>query len=294
MGSQHERLRTLAFARLVGHLLGDGSISVNGQGRVNVGQAIDRESVLEDVERITGKRPAGTRYDERKWSIALPMNLTAAITQLDGVHVGYRIHQAPELPRFVLDPSCPTSVLREYLGGVFGADGWAPALHRTSSDERSAGLVAPACSQTAKEEHVPQLREMMSRLVGLLDRCGVSTHGHKIYEYATRRSATTYARRHRRRAAGGGQALARRRPLIRRARRISVLRGQVVESVGCGRVLENGRSHPRSAALDVGTDPDRSSAVARQAILGRSRRRGGRTTGTRAGHLPALLVAPRA
>src|SRR3989449_7008164 len=102
MSGPHERLRTLAFARLLGHLLSDGSISVNGQGRMNVGQAVDREAVLDDIERITGKRPAGTRYDERKWSIALPKELTTAIGALPGVRVGRRIRQP-----FVLDPRCP-------------------------------------------------------------------------------------------------------------------------------------------------------------------------------------------
>src|SRR5439155_23093483 len=60
------RARTLAFARLLGHLLRDGSIGVLGQGRMHVGQALDREAILDDVEKITGKRPAGTRYDDRK------------------------------------------------------------------------------------------------------------------------------------------------------------------------------------------------------------------------------------
>src|SRR5207253_3237275 len=72
MSGAPERLRTLAFARLVGHLLGDGSISVVGQGRMHVGQAVDRDAVLNDIELLTGKRPAGTRYDERKWNSALP------------------------------------------------------------------------------------------------------------------------------------------------------------------------------------------------------------------------------
>ena len=98
MESAEARQRTLAFARLLGHLLDDGSISVRGQGRVNVGQALDRETVLGDIELITGKRPAGTRYDERKWSIALPMELTAGIISLPGVRVGRRIDQAPALP----------------------------------------------------------------------------------------------------------------------------------------------------------------------------------------------------
>jgi hypothetical protein len=65
MADARERDRTLAFARLIGHLLSDGSISVGRQGRMNVGQALDREAVLADIELLTGKRPAATRYDER-------------------------------------------------------------------------------------------------------------------------------------------------------------------------------------------------------------------------------------
>ncbi|HEY6196405.1 MAG TPA: aconitate hydratase AcnA [Candidatus Eisenbacteria bacterium] len=192
MGGPDERLRTLAFARLVGHLLCDGSISLNGQGRMNAGQALDRETVLDDVERITGKRPAGTRYDERKWSIALPKELTAAIGSLPGVRVGQRIHQAPALPEFIRDPHCPVAVVREFLGGMFGADGWAPTLHRQGHREADAVLKAPAFSQTAKPEHVPQLRQLMTELVGLLARCGVTTAGFKLYEYPTRRSDSSY------------------------------------------------------------------------------------------------------
>ncbi|MDO8506141.1 MAG: aconitate hydratase AcnA, partial [Candidatus Limnocylindria bacterium] len=119
METPNERLRTLAFARLLGHLLGDGSISVAGQSRLNVGQALDREAVLNDIEMVTGKRPAGSRYDERKWSIVLPKELSQAIIALPGVRVGLRIDQPPTLPSFVLDERCPVAVVREFLGGVF-------------------------------------------------------------------------------------------------------------------------------------------------------------------------------
>src|SRR5438034_2991123 len=87
MDNPEARQRTLAFARLLGHLLDDGSISILGQGRINVGQAVDREVVLQDIELITGKRPAGTQYDERKWSIAVPKDLTAGIVSLPGIRV---------------------------------------------------------------------------------------------------------------------------------------------------------------------------------------------------------------
>jgi len=193
MSSAAERLRTLAFARLTGHLLCDGSISVQGQARMNVGQAVDREVVLDDIERITGKRPAGTRYDDLKWSIALPSELTAAVTALPGVLKGRRIGQPASLPAFVLETRCPVAVVREFLGGLFGADGWAPGLKRNSDDERSATLSAPAFSQTTKPEHVDSLRTRMSDILQLLSRCGVRSESASVFEYPTRRSASTYA-----------------------------------------------------------------------------------------------------
>ena len=193
LGTPESRQRTLAFARLLGHLLCDGSISALGQGRVNVGQALDREVVLDDVERITGKRPLATRYDERKWTIVLPAELTASITALPGVTMGKRIDQPPTLPSFVLDPSCPVAIAREFLGGMFGGDGWAPILKRLGPSEDDASLGHPAFSQTAKPEHVPQLCQRMNDLIRLLDRCGVSIQGATVREFPTRRSNSSYA-----------------------------------------------------------------------------------------------------
>ena len=192
MDTPHERLRTLAFARLLGHLLSDGSISLLGQGRMHVGQAMDREAVLDDVELLTGYRPAATRYDERKWTIVLPKPLTDAISTLPGVRTGRRIQQAPTLPAFVLDESCPLAVVREFLGGLFGADGHAPVLHRWGEREEEATLEPPAYSQSTIPEHVEALKQVMGDLTRLLARCGVKTNGANIYEYPTRRAISSY------------------------------------------------------------------------------------------------------
>jgi aconitase A len=192
MATWPERLRTLAFARLLGHLLDDGSISVHGQSRVNVGQALDREGVLNDIELVTGKRPAGTQYDERKWSIVLPQELTDAIITLQGVRVGQRIHQPPTLPEFILDARCPVSVVREFLGGAFGADGQAPALRRYPLRDGDAILSRPAYAHSVTAQHVERQREVMRELLRLLERCGVEVDGARIYTYAVRRSASSY------------------------------------------------------------------------------------------------------
>lgn len=196
MDTQLNRGRTLAFARLLGHLLNDGSISVHGQGRVNVGQALDREAVLADIELLTGLRPAGSRYDSRKWSIVLPASLTRAMVALPGVQTGRRIEQPPTLPAFVLEKDCPVAVVREFLGGVFGADGHAPTLHRLGPHEDDAVLEPPALSTSTMHANLEKTKGTMRAIIGLLTKCGVKTEGVKLYDYPTRRSSSSYKAAH--------------------------------------------------------------------------------------------------
>jgi len=190
--NEWERARSLAFARLVGHLISDGSISRMGQGRMNLGQALDREAALDDIELLTGKRPVAKRYDPRKWSIVLPQKLTAIIASLPGVRRGRRIHQSSALPEFVLDEKCPVAMVREFLAALFGADGHSPALHRQGETEASALLRPPAFAQSAKPEHAEALKQVMQLIMQLLVRCGVKARGARIYTYLTRRSPSTY------------------------------------------------------------------------------------------------------
>src|SRR5438105_2320183 len=192
MEGEHERLCTLAFARLLGHLLSDGPISAAGQARMNPGQALDREAMLNDVGLLTGKRPAATRYDERKWSIVLPLELTRLVRALPGVRVGRRIDQPPQLPAFVVHDDCPVAVVREFLGGLFGADGHAPTLHRWGKADHEASLHPPAYSQSAKPEFLEDTKEVMREIVRLLVRCGVKARGAVIREYPTRHSSSSY------------------------------------------------------------------------------------------------------
>jgi aconitase A len=187
-----EREATLAFVRLLGHLLSDGSISRAGQARMNVGQAFDREAVLRDIELVTGKRPRASAYDERKWVIVLPSELTRIILALPGVRSGRRIDQPPTLPEFLLRADCPVAIVREYLGGLFGADGHAPTLHLMGNNEDAASLSMPAYSQSSKPEHVDATRRMMEGIIQLLVRCGVKARGTTIREYPLRRTASTY------------------------------------------------------------------------------------------------------
>jgi aconitase A len=192
MAGDEDRRRTLAFARLLGHLLSDGSISREGQARIHVGQRFDREAVLNDIELLTTKRPKATAYDQRKWSIVVPLELTQSVLSLEGVRVGRRIEQPAFLPGFLLKPECPVSVVREFLGGTFGADGHAPTLHRHGKSADQASLQPPMYSQSAKPEFADSTKQKMDNIVKLLARCGVEVSGAVVREYPTRRSVSTY------------------------------------------------------------------------------------------------------
>ena len=192
MNTEEERSRTLAFARILGHILYSGSISVSGSGVMKVGQALDRQAALNDVELVTGLRPVANGYKEQVWTIALPQALTDAVRSLPGVQVGRGIHQPPSLPEFVRQTNCPVSIVREFLGGVFGADGHAPTLHQWGESEDDCGLEPPAFSRSTIPVHLREMREMMGGMIRLLLRCGVNTKGARVYDYPTRRSESSY------------------------------------------------------------------------------------------------------
>src|SRR5260370_31326147 len=120
------------------------------------------------------------------------MTLTDAIRTLVGVRIGRRMLQVPAVQDFILDERCPVAVVREFLGGLFGADGHAPVLHRWGRHEDEATLEPPAYSQSAIPAHVERLKQLMDEVIQLLARCGVQTDGAGMYAYPTRRAASTY------------------------------------------------------------------------------------------------------
>jgi aconitase A len=176
MDGHAARSRALAFARLVGHLSGRGLVGAPPEQRLHPGHAIDREAMLDDIELLTGVRPGACQQDARTWSIGLPTPLAAAMASVRGAHGGEPDARRPELPDFVLEPRCPASVVREFLGGLFGAAGDAPALEERGRGDR-ATLGPIALSLAAPPAQVDAARGVMRDVLFLLERCGVQAAG---------------------------------------------------------------------------------------------------------------------
>lgn len=132
MSNKIERDKTLAFSRILGFVLADGWIGVR-QIEACFGTRLDAKLFCDDVKLLTGKdSPIRNRERDTEKGSTYTINLLSEIAKkiisLEGIVIGKRSTQKPSLPKFILDKNCPVSVVREFLGGLFGGDGCAPYL----------------------------------------------------------------------------------------------------------------------------------------------------------------------
>ncbi len=164
--------RSLSFARLVGYICADGGIYYINRtktytGVINLGHKIDLTSALDDLEKFSIiKQQVFT--SKKYYSIRIPQNFVEDLMTVKGMIIGTKVNQPATLPNFITDPSCPLPIVREFLGGLFGADGHTCvlALHRGKRDL----LTSVSFSKSRIGSHLDSLEEMMKQLQALLAR----------------------------------------------------------------------------------------------------------------------------
>ncbi len=185
--SKSEYLRTLAFARILGYLIMDGSISLNKNtniynGSVNLGHMIDVNNIINDLQlfcEINQDKFATRNY----YNVRIPSKLLYDIIQIKGITIGRKVEQPAELPEFMLDPICPIPIIREFLGAMFGADGHTCylGLHRGKRDI----LTSISISKTRTHDNLESLQTMMNNIQKLLNKCGINKTTIQNFKEAT-------------------------------------------------------------------------------------------------------------
>ena len=163
------RNKTLAFARLLGYILTARNTIVS---RLCMGSIIDSENILDDIELVTGKRPKVTDTKSQTthantYNISLPDNFSKNLAKLENITIGRRTSQLSSYPSFINDS--PKSFIREFLGGLFGGDGWAP--HFKSSNKNTFTTVK--FSQSSSKEYETSLETTMNIIITLLNKLNV-------------------------------------------------------------------------------------------------------------------------
>lgn len=176
MTTEDDRQRSLAFARLLGLILTDGTVSKDqrGETKVNIylGHQLDIDVALEDIKLILGESPKVHRND--CYVIYLPYQFSQSISKIEGISIGKRISQVTTWPKFILDSKCPKSIVREFLGGLFGGDGQSPYMVKANKNhcERLLGI---HFSQSIFEIHKEGLYSKFEQLAKLLSRFDIES-----------------------------------------------------------------------------------------------------------------------
>ena len=161
-------LKTLAFARIIGLLITDGHISKKKEGKVFLGHKLDVEQFFDDLNMFCNE----TSYSIEKhcYTIKLPNEFMKNILKLNGLTIGGKVNQAAVLPEFV--NTCPKSILREFLGAMFGGDGHTCflGLHRGKRDL----LSSVGFSKSKTEKNLESLNDMMEQIKGLLSKFDIN------------------------------------------------------------------------------------------------------------------------
>jgi intein/homing endonuclease len=184
------REKTLAFARLLGYILTDGTICKlndnknNYVSRLSMGSMFDAESILDDIELITDKRPKisdvySKHTNASTYCIALPDKFSKSLAKLEGICIGRRTCQESSYPTFI--KNCPLSFIREFLGGLFGGDGWAPHFHKSSKNTFS----EVRFSQSTNKEHEASLESTINYIIELMIKLQVNAEIYRKRDYVT-------------------------------------------------------------------------------------------------------------
>jgi len=183
MELEEERNKSLIFARIIGYILSDGSIYKTGKyerkcSEAYFGTLIDAENFKNDIKKLSKidfsirKRETGDIERSKKgttFSIALPSCISKMIHSLDDIIIRKRSTQSIKLPKFILEDNCPLSIIREFLGGLYGGDGTAPFICKRDTF----GTIS--FKWTTIETHVDSLINVFNQIKDLQLKIGITS-----------------------------------------------------------------------------------------------------------------------
>ena len=185
--NREERDKAMAFSRILGYLLTDGCVFKNKESEtfkcpIHFGHSIDADICIKDIELITGKPPKvsfnGNKSNTSKtYIVYLPYELSQSIGLMEGVSNGRRTRQDSNWPDFLY--TCPKSVLREFLAGLFGGDGHAPYIQGRKGSQP----VGVKFSKSIHEDFKESFETKMKNLCDLLKKFEVDAVIERVREY---------------------------------------------------------------------------------------------------------------
>lgn len=200
-----EYFKLLAFARILGLAVSDGHVPKDKlYGSVFVSHSFDKDVVLDDIKLLTGK--TATTYKNLPGkinTIYLPTELVKSLVSLPGFPRGKKVESRMTIPVFIED--WPKSVIREFLGGLFGGDGHISNLNSHGGGKDKNGnksvrrdmLSSINFSKSKMANRLNNLKLLMKRVQGLLAKFGIHNVTIRDPEVTTISKTKAYVEKHR-------------------------------------------------------------------------------------------------
>lgn len=176
--TEDEFMKTLAFIRIIGYLLADGTLYKSGNSYVSkifLGHLIDVQTFIKDLELFTPIKQTNFK-SKNLYMVKIPTLLVNNFIKIKGLMTGARVKQQTTLPEFLLEPNCPLPLIREFIAGLFGGDG-----HTCNISKNTFTYIS--FSQSKVIGHLDSLKTMMEQIKSWLakfDIKGVTIQNSKI------------------------------------------------------------------------------------------------------------------
>ena len=149
-----DRLKASALCRIIGYIITDGS----SNKKLYIGRKIDAQNILDDIAFLTNKTQKICKGKPLE-----PFELTKAISAI------LPEYQKMQLPNFLFDRKFPTFLIRELLGGMFGADSVLSIISKKQS------AIIQLVVSKEKEQVESLVEEFRKMSVVLLERFGIES-----------------------------------------------------------------------------------------------------------------------
>lgn len=151
------------YSRILGYLITDGHISKE-RCVAYIGNILDAQIFSEDIEKLCGILPSiGKGNKDNCWYIHIPLNLRYLIINKESwIGHGNRTKSNETLPDIT---TWSKSMVREFLGGLFGGDGWCPCLDKSSNKFTTIGFT----QSRYKYEIIVKYMEILCKMLNIFD-----------------------------------------------------------------------------------------------------------------------------
>jgi DNA polymerase elongation subunit (family B) len=163
--------KDMILSRILGYLSTDGHIGKDQCGAY-IGNLMDATILAKDIETLCGVLP-NIRKDKNCYIINIPSSLANKIKKISGIECGNRTNGNHGLPDMTL---WNDNSIKEFLGGLFGGDGWCPSLTK----ENKFTTIGFTQSRNLRENIV----NYMNIIVECLSKFNISSH-YRISERVT-------------------------------------------------------------------------------------------------------------